>query len=54
MAGFAEIKGGIGEVVVRAAGNACLILIEVERIATRTDSRTLVHANAGSSAVDLR
>ena len=54
MAGFAEIKGGIGEVVVRAAGNTGLILIVVERIATRTDSRTLVHTYAGSGAVDLR
>ena len=53
MAGFAEIKGGIGEVVVGAAGNAGLILIEVERVAARTHSRTLVHADAGGGAINL-
>ena len=54
MAGFAEIKGGIGEVVVGAAGNAGLILIEVERVAARTYSRTLVHTDAGGGAINLR
>ena len=54
MAGFAEIKSGIGEVVVGAAGNAGLILIEVERVAARTYSRTLVHTDAGGGAINLR
>ena len=54
MAGFAEIKGGIGEVVVGAAGDASLILVEVERIAARTYSRPLIHTHAGGRAVDLR
>ena len=54
VAGFAEIKGGIGEVVIGATRNAGLILVEVERVATRTHSRTLVHAHAGGSAINLR
>ena len=53
MAGFAEGEGGIGEIVLRAGGDAGLVFVEVEVVARGTDSRPFVESQRGGDAAVL-